>query len=203
MAVAARELAAEPGMPPGGRELLATLSDQVARCKAILATLADCAGQARAEAGQRRALDRYLMEVWADWQRLRPTVSARVAWEGVRPVPEIVADRTLSQAIVNLLNNAADASPGQVEVDGRWSADELVLEIRDRGPGLPADAAARLGRAFHSDKAPGEGLGLGLCLAHAAVDRLGGSIRLFPRAEGGVRALLTLPLGGLLVGARA
>jgi len=58
----------------------------------------------------------------------------------------------------------------------RWDAGNLTLEIRDQGPGLTPEAAARAGSAFFTTKQ--EGRGLGLFLANATLERLGGSVRL-------------------------
>jgi two-component system sensor histidine kinase RegB len=117
---------------------------------------------------------------------------------GPTPGPTILNEYTLRQAIVNLLDNAADASPQSVELDCSWGADRLRLEIRDCGPGLNAEAQTRVGRGFFSTKPLGQGNGIGLLLAKATFERLGGQLRLDGRSGGGVRALLELPLDSLM-----
>ncbi|MBI5612036.1 MAG: ATP-binding protein, partial [Gammaproteobacteria bacterium] len=116
---------------------------------------------------------------------------------GAQPAPRLVVDQTLSQAIANILNNAADASPHDVEVIGRWSDTELTLEIADRGPGLAPEAGRRAGEALFTTKH--EGLGLGLFLTYATLRRLGGEVRLLDRDGGGMRCRLTLPLAPVTV----
>lgn len=54
----------------------------------------------------------------------------------------------LSQSILNLLNNAADASVDQVNVTSGWDHDLLHLEILDDGEGLNAEVMERAGEAF-------------------------------------------------------
>jgi two-component system sensor histidine kinase RegB len=120
-------------------------------------------------------------------------------FEGSRPSPEIIAEQTLSQAIVNILNNAADSSPDNVEIKASWSERELVLEISDRGEGLTPDVARAAGQPFFTTKAPGQGLGLGLFLAHATLRRFGGTVRMYNREDGGVCTQLVLPLANLRV----
>ena len=97
-----------------------------------------------------------------------------------------------SQALVNVLNNAADASPSEVELDASWSADTLKLQISDRGPGLDAEMYNRLGKAPVSTKP--EGMGVGLFLAHATINRLGGRLAVRNRRHGGSTFEITLPL---------
>lgn len=183
-----------PGRPVDA-DTLSILLAQVARSKEILASLSASAGAVRAEAGAPQALDAWLEALVRGWQERRPGVRSRLQLDGTRPAPRIVAEQTLAQAIVNILNNAADASPDDVEVNGRWDADALTLEIADRGAGLAPEVEQRAGEPFVSTK--GEGLGLGLFLAYTTLNRFGGAVRLFRREGGGTLCRLTLPLQGI------
>ena len=89
-------------------------------------------------------------------------------------------DNTLSQALLNLLNNAADVSPEQVALHADWQDERVVFDIFDRGPGL--------------ERRPGsEGMGIGLLLANASIERAGGSVYASHRDGGGTRVRVTLP----------
>ncbi len=199
MAVLTKELEQDAGDSAATRASLRLLREQIDRCKSILATLSASAGASRAEGGGRMPLESYLEELLRDWKTMRLGAQVRHRFDGPRPSPEIVAEQTLSQAIVNILNNAADASPENIEVSARWDERELVLEICDRGAGLTPDAEQSAGRPFFTTKAPGQGLGLGLFLAHATLNRFGGNVRLYNRDGGGVCTRLTLPLSSLRV----
>jgi len=197
IAVLAKDLQQECADSPAMAEPLRVLRGQIARCKEILAKMAVSAGQVRAEAGRSHALDHYLAELLAQWHSERPGVGLRQQWQGPRPAPQIIADETLTQAITNILNNAADASEQEVDVSGRWSEHKLYLEICDRGEGVSETVASHAGEPFFTTKAPGQGLGLGLFLAQSTIRRLGGSVYLVNRQEGGACARIVLPLTGL------
>lgn len=199
MAVLVKEMERDTGASAAWRENLKILREQITRCKSILSTLSASAGQSRAEGGGRLLLENYLEGILRNWRGTRLGVNLQCRFDGPRPPPEIVAEQTLSQAIVNILNNAADASPDNIEITGRWSERELTLEVCDRGPGLAPDAAQSAGQPFFTTKAPGQGLGLGLFLAHATLRRFGGTVQLYNREGGGVCTQLVLPLSCLRV----
>jgi len=101
----------------------------------------------------------------------------------------------LQQVIINLLNNAAEASRQQVDVQFDIQAREFLLDIRDDGPGIDPQVAERLGQPFVSSKP--DGLGIGFFLSHASINQLGGSIHLQEQAGGGTHTVLRLPLASL------
>jgi two-component system sensor histidine kinase RegB len=176
---------------------IATLTSQVEACKVTITRMVAAAGQARAEGGGAQPIDQFLQETLERWRLIRPAVSLTERLTGPAPAPYIVTEQTLRQAIVSLLNNAADASPADVELDCSWDRECLRLEIHDRGPGLTREAEHRVGRGFFSTKPAGEGNGIGLLLARATLERLGGQLRLQARSGGGVSTLLDLPLRAL------
>jgi two-component system, sensor histidine kinase RegB len=199
MAVLAKDLESECTVTPGVAEPFQVLRAQITRCKSILSQLAISAGQTRAEAGRDQPLDHYLAETLENWQKGRPSPTIRPMWDGTLPSPRIIADQTLTHAIINILNNAADASERDVEVAGQWNENELCLEVCDRGGGLDDKAILHAGEPFFTTKPPGQGLGLGLFLAQSTITRLGGKVELFNRQGGGACARIVLPLHGLTV----
>jgi two-component system sensor histidine kinase RegB len=199
VAVLAKELECE-APDADSRDRLRVLREQVDRCKGILSTLSVSAGQARAEAGRSLPLDQYVEEVITRFRDLRPAAVVQHTLDGPRPAPVIVTEQTLSQAIMNILNNAADASPETVEITARWTTEALTLEVCDRGPGLPATVQAKAGKVVFSTKEAGQGMGLGLFLAHATLNRFGGAVDLYNREGGGACTRLSLPLANLRIG---
>ncbi len=97
----------------------------------------------------------------------------------------------LQQVVLNLLLNAADALDGRdaprwVEVSVDHDADrQVVLRVKDSGPGIPPEDQARCFDMFFTTKGVGEGSGMGLAVAHSIVTNHGGSIDLSsPPGEG-------------------
>ena len=93
-------------------------------------------------------------------------------------------------ALGNLLQNAAQAGAGKVEVALSAEPEEWVLRVTDDGPGLPSEASELL-KPFVTKRAGGTGLGLSI--ARGSARALGGELRLGPGPEGGARAEIRLP----------
>ena len=167
---------------------LTILDEQVRNCKRILDSLLSHAQETSSEL----SLEEFIRNVLDEWQLLRPTVNYRFNVSGIQPSPRLRADPALRSALLNLLNNAADASPNEMDILLRWDDANMSLEIRDQGPGLTPEAAARAGSAFFTTKQ--EGRGLGLFLANATLERLGGSVRLSNRDGGGATTEVMLPV---------
>ena len=199
MAVLANELKHEHADDPDVLEKAELLRSQLDRCKSILSDITASAGQTRGEGGGRYALDEYLQSIVKLLKNARPAVQISCVLEGAQPAPQILADKTLTQALLNILNNAADASIDHIELQARWDDKSLNLTVLDYGEGFSSIAEAAAGKPFFTTKA--EGQGLGLYLANAVMDRFGGRLQLSNRKEGGAQAVVELPLSAIGVGA--
>ncbi len=168
---------------------LQLLADQLARCKLSLQNLARAAEQSSHQL-QRIAVDEFLEKVLAHWFLLKPGIPLQKSVNRVDGYLRL--DSTLEQAIINLLNNAAEASPSGIEiaVAANENPGMLTIEIRDHGPGMPADAD-NIGKPFVSTR--GQGRGLGLFLSNATIERLGGQVMLQAHADGGTLTSIALP----------
>lgn len=94
----------------------------------------------------------------------------------------------LQQVIVNLLSNAADAMDGrdgEIELAVRREGDEVVMTVRDHGPGVAAGIADRIFDPFFTTKTVGSGLGLGLSISYNIMQDFGGDLRAANHPEGG------------------
>ncbi len=187
MAVVIGELGHEANLPGEWRESLALLDGQVRHCRRILDKMLD-----DSQAGAHPALGQFLADTLEEWRLLRPATECGYQADDLRRVELASFDPSLRAALLNLLNNAADASPERIEVSARCRGQELVLTIDDHGPGLTPEAAARAGSAFFTTKRDGHGLGL--FLANATLERMGSRVRLFNREGGGATTEVTLPI---------
>jgi len=102
----------------------------------------------------------------------------------------------VAQAIRGVIRNAQDASPADAEVvlHAQAGEDALLIEVRDCGIGMAPEVLARAGEPFFTTKQPGRGMGLGLFLTRAVLERLGGQLQLESAQGRGTRALVRLPL---------
>ncbi|MGE0811432.1 MAG: ATP-binding protein [Immundisolibacter sp.] len=192
MAVLVGELRAAAGADQ--RADLEVLSEQIDRCRDVLTRNLTITGQGRAEGGGRLGLQTWIETLAAHWQQTRPQARLHLTCTGPGEPPAVVADETLRQALCSLLDNAADAS-ASVDLSLRWDTQSVQLDIADRGAGIPREIAPRLGQPYVTGK-PG-GLGLGVYLARAVIERLGGTLDITSRQGGGTLAQVVLPLAAL------
>ncbi len=106
----------------------------------------------------------------------------------------------LERVLANLLKNAVQHGNGKpIDVDLHCKEEEVAIEIRDRGPGIPREEVQAVFRPFHrlgpSGSQSSNGSGLGLAIANQLAQKHGWKIELLPRDGGGTRALLSLPPG--------
>ena len=193
IAVLVGELEGEPCLDAAARDDLALAKEQVELCKSIISSMAARAGTLRPEQLQVQDAAAWLRGVRARWQAMRPRASSRLILESDAGAPPILAEATLEQALVNLLNNAADAGDAEIEIRLTWDQAQLKIVIRDGGPGFPPEVLRQAGRA--PLPARNGGAGIGLLLAFSAIERLGGRIVLDNPAVGGGRVAIELPIG--------
>ncbi|MBI4206808.1 MAG: HAMP domain-containing protein [Betaproteobacteria bacterium] len=139
--------------------------------------------------GDLNALVRSVAERYA---RLHKTVTIQLA--AVPPLP--LRPLAIQRLLDNLIENALRHGGGAVEIaTGRSDAGAFV-EVLDRGPGIPLGEIDRMLRPFTRLDAArgGAGTGLGLAIVERIARAHGGTARLLPRAGGGLRARVELPL---------
>lgn len=173
-------------------EDLTLLAGQAERCRDILRELVAVGSRQLVGTPQRLALTRFVHDCENQFRLLRPEIELQVDIEAGADAREIEAAPTLRHALINLLSNAADASLGAgkpaIELGVTAGAKQVEFSVRDHGNG----SAPGHGVAFQTSKR--DGLGLGLALAHATAERLGGTLRAEALANGGWRQRLRVPL---------
>ena len=176
---------------PALQDDLAVLQEQVKQCKLTLQQLVRASENNRRLAVEKQAVTHWLNEALNRWHLMRPEASYRFLLLGTDTAPMLAPPPDLTQALLNLLNNAADACPEGLEVSLGWDAEEICISIRDHGAGVPLAIAEQIGKPFFTTK--GKGFGLGLFLSKASVTRAGGSVKLYSHEEGGTLTELRLP----------
>lgn len=111
--------------------------------------------------------------------------------------PAVIETRgsALGQVWTNLIDNAADASPANGEIEiSTWNEPECVaISILDHGNGIPEDVQPHIFEAFFTTKPQGSGTGLGLDIVHRIVtQKFGGSIAV-ESTPGNTRFVIRLP----------
>ncbi len=102
----------------------------------------------------------------------------------------------LSQVVINLLINAAQAMAGQgtLELTAATVDGCAELRVRDYGPGLSSEVQGRLFEPFFTTKAAGKGTGLGLAVSRHLVEAMGGKLSAANHPDGGAVFTVRLPL---------
>jgi len=171
---------------------LAEMQAEVERCKAIVTDILHSAGEPRPEAMESTAARAFLDDVVGQWRPTHATVP--LAYDvGALDIEAVVTGASLRQALWNLLDNAAEASPAGVSLSAARRGDELTITVADRGPGFPPALLPLVGRPYQSSK--GAGHGMGLFLTANVARRLGGRLEVCNRTQGnGAKVRLILPL---------
>jgi signal transduction histidine kinase len=118
----------------------------------------------------------------------------------INDTPEIWADAAqLQEAFFHLIQNAEQAmvaahGGGTLTIRVGPSRNGVRIEVADDGPGIVPEDLARIFNPFFTTKAPGEGRGLGLSVAHSIVTKHEGNIWAENRPEGGASFIVELPI---------
>ncbi len=164
------------------------IRDEVERCKVILEQMATDAGESSGEAFTRvRASE--LVHKSLDGLRERERVVVQMVTDSVLEVPTTV----LARALRGLVRNALQASTHEVQLRVEEQAGVVTIEVRDRGTGMAPETLANVGEPFFTTKPTGQGMGLGVFLARALCDRLGGKLELASVLGEGTTVRIVLP----------
>lgn len=190
-----------PARGPQRAELLDTICEEADRLERLVRNLLD---MTKVESGA--------LQVKREWVPLEEIVgSALTRLEGTlggRPVgitlpsnlPLLSVDAVLlEQVFVNLLENAVKYTPSKtaIEIQAHADANDMIVTVSDRGPGLPVGAESRVfEKFFRAGTAAAPGAGLGLAICRGVVEAHGGKISAENREGGGASFVIKLPLPG-------
>ncbi len=107
----------------------------------------------------------------------------------------------LQQVVINLVQNAADATAGtpkpKLVIRGEMRHGQIQVSFHDNGPGIEESVLDKVFDPFFTTKPVGKGTGLGLSIGYGIVERHGGRLAAANHPEGGAVFVLTLPLAGI------
>ncbi|HEU4581187.1 MAG TPA: ATP-binding protein [Polyangiaceae bacterium] len=114
-------------------------------------------------------------------------------------LPRVTLDSSqLTQVVLNLLLNAADALQGRagarISVQARASDAGVQIAVEDNGAGVPSEIAEHIFEPFFTTKEVGKGTGLGLSVCQSLVAAAGGSLSLDAAHSEGARFVVQLPV---------
>ena len=111
--------------------------------------------------------------------------------------PALIHRQALTRALANLLDNARKYGGDQIAVETRVENGEILIDVLDRGPGIPASEIERLKRPFtrlENARTDASGTGLGLAIVERIANLHEGQLELLAREGGGMIARLRLAL---------
>jgi signal transduction histidine kinase len=182
------------------REYLELIDHEVQRIDAIVRGLLDLGRPAKGQAVPVQVAQ--LVETCVQLLRAGSDFAHVVVRVEVPPPAVVLAEPgPLSQVLINLLLNAAQAQGGKgsVMLSGQMEGDHFRLLVEDAGPGLSAEVMDHLFEPFFTTKSAGKGTGLGLSVSRHLLERMGGHLSAGNAPGGGARFTVTLrsPNAGL------
>jgi len=194
VALVLHEIAADKRVAAVCAEDLELAEEQIARCRQILGKLSSPAEMAAHTIGETTLSD--LLEEIVAPHRLQD-IDIEVAISDGKAPPVCRRNPAILYGLANLLENAIGFAAQRVEVTATWTADEVDIVIADDGPGFPPQVLQHLGEPYISDRAaarrgedePAGGLGLGLFIAKALLERSGARLEISNAPEPGRGAI--------------
>ncbi len=173
------------------RRLFDELDSGIDQCARTLRKLASNAEFDVLSTPQDKDSKRWLEQVIEGWLNKRPAVQLSFKTLGSGQAPMIHIDQTLTPALENLLNNASESGTDSIDISIDWDEDTVSLHIQDYGSGIPEDIRQQIGKGIIHRST--KGLGLGLLLSHATIEKHQGQLLYHQPKQGGTLMTVVLP----------
>lgn len=176
------------------KEDISVLKQQVTRCKNSLNQLIRYYHKDKPSEVENILLSEFVSDIQDYITNIHPTASVEFNIKAIAD-PLVASELSLRHAVINIIENGIKAARENVEVTFKvtqGSAPEMEISINDDGPGIPGKVMENMGEPFISTRK--DSMGLGIFLANAAIQRLGGTIEMFNLKIGGALTLIKLPL---------
>jgi two-component system sensor histidine kinase RegB len=190
------EMANDVAQSQHQQEDLALMQSQILQCRNSLKKLVHTAQQTQPGEKSSIHVTALVNACIKNWHPFRPEVTVHNLFIN-RTINAIIhCDESLSQALTNLLNNAANASPDSVAIDIQQHDDLVHIIVSNKGKSIPDNILQQFNRQpLHERRDQNStGLGFGLFLSNASIHRHGGQLLLRNLKGGGAEAIIQLPL---------
>jgi two-component system sensor histidine kinase RegB len=201
VALAVHEISRQAQVAAQCGEDLRLIEEQIGRCRSILGRLSSPEILAEGSLGE-TTLNDLLEEIAAPHRLLDVAIAVECAGQPPEPVCRRAAG--LIYGLNNLVENAVSFAESRVTIRAAWTPSEVAIVVGDDGPGFPAQVLARLGEPYISTRGSGRrrdneaagGMGLGLFIAKALLERSGAQLTIANAAppESGATAKIVWPL---------
>ncbi len=152
----------------------------------------------------RMTLNMELVDIRSEFEDTVYMYGSRLSQDGIHleyldndlDIPEISCDpKRLRQVFLNILDNAAKhgRDGGKIEASIDFNADDLIVRIRDYGPGIPEDELSLVKKKFYKGSSKARGTGIGLAVCDEIVQMHGGTLDLENAPGGGTLVTIRLP----------
>lgn len=177
---------------PDTQEDIQLLRQQISVCSEILQRLRQRADLEQLTNPPATGAMDYCQQLLEHWQLLRPDINTSHHFDRNLEGKRVRIHPTIEQGVINVLNNAAEVSQQGISI--AISSDEhfLCWNITDSGEGFSDTASSLAGKRPVTTKP--DGMGIGLFLTHASIQRYGGQVTTQRANNGGTTTIITLPL---------
>ena len=175
--------------------LVDDLSSQIHVCHQTVHQIANQVRTHQAAQTKQLPVNSFIEQTLQYWWVSRNDIEYKLVIDSQCMQLSLLTDFNLQMSLSNLLENAAYASLNNhcstISITVSQSGDNLVVNIDDKGQGIAPELLSKLGQKPISNKP--NGMGMGLALANATIERFGGSLQLF-NLEQGSRSQVLLPV---------
>jgi signal transduction histidine kinase len=185
-----------PGMPPQAASDLGRIESAALHAREVVRKLLLFARQITPRQGN-VCVNRLVQEVVAFFQARLTEQSIKVQTRLGGSLPDLLADESqIRQIIMNLCINAIHAmgKGGLLTIATQARGEEIVLSVRDTGPGVPEEIRDKIFLPFFTTKDVDVGTGLGLSVVHGIVKSHRGRIKVVSDAGKGAEFKVYLPV---------
>lgn len=187
IALVSRELS-KAKLPSEFSEDIELLTQEAQRCRAILGRLSSLADERQPPLDHIRL--RHLLEnITAPFRQYPVDIEISLNGEGDEPI--ILNDAALTYGVGNFFENAVDFAKEKVLLSAVWTNKDIIIFIRDDGPGFPNEILNQIGEPYLRGRAArrlksetSAGLGLGIFISKTLLERTGAAMR-FSNLDGG------------------